>query len=68
MKSIQQVREELAKVFEGVKNGTLNHKDAAELNNSAGKIISSLKVELEYYALRDEKPQIPFIDGESQTK
>jgi hypothetical protein len=68
MKSIQQVREELAKVFEGVKLGTVNHKDAAELNNSAGKIISSLKVELEYYALRKEKPEIPFIDGEPKAK
>jgi hypothetical protein len=33
------------------------------MNNSAGKIINSLKVELEYFALRKEKPNIPFLIG-----
>lgn len=63
MKTIQELRDELVNVFHGIKSGAIKHADAAELNNSAGKIISSLKVELDYYALRKEKPSIPFLGG-----
>lgn len=64
MKSIEDVREQLAEVFKDLRAGAIKHKDAAELNNSAGKIINSLKVELDYYALRKEKPNIKFLsDG-----
>lgn len=31
------------------------------MNNSAGKIIQSLKVELDYAALRQEQPSISFL-------
>lgn len=67
MKTIQEVRDALSLVFAGIKDGTIKHADAAELNNSAGKIISSLKVEIEYYALRKERPNIPFM-GDSGDK
>jgi len=36
-------------------------KDAVEINNTAGKIISSAKVQLAYAALRGEKPEIEFL-------
>ncbi|NRE46698.1 hypothetical protein [Burkholderia pseudomallei] len=61
MKNIRDVRDELAGVFADLKSGKLKPADAAELNNAAGKIISSLKVELEYYGQRKEKPNIPFL-------
>jgi hypothetical protein len=61
MNSIEDVREQLSLVFKDLRAGLIKHKDAAELNNSAGKIISSLKVELDYYALRKEKPNIKFL-------
>lgn len=61
MSSIQEVRKELSLVFSGLKDGTLNRPDVTELNNTAGKIINTLKVELEYYALLKEKPDIPFF-------
>lgn len=64
MKTIQELRIELAAVFNDLRAGAIKHKDAAELNNSAGKIISSLKVELDYYALRKERPNIPFLGGD----
>jgi len=63
MRNIQELRGELAGVFAGLKAGTIKPAEAAELNNSAGKIISSCKVELEYFALRKERPEIPFLDA-----
>lgn len=62
MKNINEVRDELSKVFEELKSGQLKSADAKELNNCAGKIINSLKVELEYSALRKEQPNIEFLN------
>ena len=62
MHNIIEVREQLSEVFNELRNGSLEPKIAAELNNSAGKIINTLKVELEYYSLRKEKPKIKFLE------
>lgn len=62
MKNISDVREQLIQVFESLKNGTITPSIATEMNNSVGKIINSVKVELEYYALRKEKPEIKFLE------
>jgi hypothetical protein len=64
MLNLQELRTELSEVFVRLKEGDLKAADAKEMNNAAGKIINSAKVELEYYALRDEKPNIPFISGD----
>lgn len=61
MKNATDLRAELAVVFESLKGGSINHKDAAELANLAGKMISSAKVQVEYYALRKESPQIDWL-------
>ena len=61
MKNINELRSELSQVFARLKEGDLKPAEAAELNNTAGKIINSAKVELEYYALRKEKPEIDFL-------
>lgn len=61
MKNITEVRAQLSEVFEMLKSGAIQPGTATELNNAAGKIINSVKVELEYYALRKEKPEIPFL-------
>lgn len=63
MKNITEVREQLADVFAQLKSGAISPGVATELNNAAGKIINSLKVELEYFSLRKEKPEIQFLDG-----
>jgi hypothetical protein len=62
MKNIKEVRDELGKVFEGLRDGSLKVPQAAEMNNAAGKILNSVKVELDYYALRKETPKIEFLD------
>ena len=62
MKSATQLRDELADIFDNLKAGALQPKEAAELANVAGKMINSAKVQLEYYALKKETPSIPFLD------
>lgn len=62
MKNIVDLRNELVVLFEQLKAKEISHADAKELNNSAGKIINSVKVELEYAALRKAKPEIVFLN------
>jgi hypothetical protein len=54
---------ELMNLYSDVKNGTIDLKEAAELNNTAGKIINSVKVQLEYFALSKTQPKIKQITG-----
>lgn len=68
MDNIKEVRQELCTAFNDLKNGKLEVKTAAEMSNMAGKVINSLKVELEYSALRKEKPQIDFLDNNEKKK
>ena len=63
MTTITDIRNDLIDVFNGLRDGTLETKDAVEINNTAGKIISSAKVQLAYHALRGESPSIPFIEA-----
>jgi hypothetical protein len=60
-KNIRELRKELCKIFNDLRSGELAAKDAKEMNNAAGKIIGTLKVELEYAALRQERPEIEFL-------
>lgn len=62
MKNMTELRDELSSVFQQLKAGEIAPKEAAELNNCAGKIINSTKVELEYFALKKETPFIPFLE------
>ena len=48
--------------FNGLKDGSLEPKIASEMNNSAGKIINSVKVQLEYSNQRKEQPDITFLN------
>lgn len=61
MTTITDIRNELIAVFNGLRAGTIDAKDAAEVNNTAGKIIGTAKVQLAYHALRGESPIIPFL-------
>lgn len=62
MENIKEVRKELCDAFNDLRNGGLEVKQASEMSNMAGKIINSLKVEIEYAALRKEKPDIDFLN------
>lgn len=61
MNNITELRDGLCKVFEDLRSGELSAKEAKEINNAAGKIIGTLKVELENLSMRKEKPSIGFF-------
>ena len=62
MTTITEIRDQLIEVFNGLRDGSIDAKDAVEINNTAGKIINSAKVQIAYSALRGEAPYIPFLD------
>lgn len=67
MKNVDELRGQLAEVFEQLRAGEMKPGAAAELANLAGKMISSAKVQVEYYALRKEAPMIEFLrSGDAQ--
>lgn len=62
MKNIEELRNELSEVFDGLKKGDLNPKVASEMSTAANRIIQALKVQLEYATLNKVKPSIKFLD------
>lgn len=63
MKNVIQLRNELCQVFAELRDNAIGVPVAKELVNTAGKIINSVKLELEYAALRKETPVIEFLGG-----
>lgn len=61
MKNIEELRDNLASVFEDLRAGAIKPGEAAELSNIAGKMINSAKAQIEYYSLRKEAPEIEFL-------
>jgi hypothetical protein len=68
MTTITDIRDQLIEVFNGLRDGSIAAKDAVEINNTAGKIINSAKVQIAYSALRGEVPYIPFLDTAKAVK
>ncbi len=56
-----ELRDELLNVFTDLRNGEIDLNEAAELNNTAGKIINSVKVEAEVFGLIKKVPTTKFI-------
>lgn len=54
------LRDKLLEVFDQLGANKIHANKAKEMSNAAGKIISSVKVQLEYAGLRKEAPNIPF--------
>lgn len=67
MKNVEELRSQLSEVFQQLKTGTLDANQAGEFANIAGKMISSAKAQLEYYALRKEKPVIGFLKSSDES-
>lgn len=68
MKNIIELRNQLCTIFDDVQSGKAKMSTAKELVNTAGKIIASLKAELDYAALRKEMPVIDFLGGDDAPK
>ena len=63
MKNLLDLRNQLVTVFDKLRDGEIELAQAKEINNAAGKIISTVRCQLEYSKLRNEKPKIDFING-----
>ena len=61
MKTVTDLRNELCNTFDDLKAGNITPKVASAMNNSAGKIINTLKVQLDYHTMTKTKPNIPFL-------
>lgn len=62
-KNITELRLELSESFASLKKDPKRLLQTKELSNAVGKIMSTLKVELEYAKMRKETPKIDFIDS-----
>ena len=60
-KNITELRNELLESFDQVKRDPRRLAQAGELANTAGKVIASIKLELEYSLMLNQEPNIPFL-------
>jgi hypothetical protein len=60
-KDIGELRDQLLDAFDLVKNDPRRAGQVQEMSNAAGKIIATLKTQLEYSLLRGELPEIGFM-------
>lgn len=60
--NINELRQDLIDAYESLKSDPRRVVQVAELANTAGKIIGSVKIELEYALLKKERPNLPFLD------
>ncbi len=66
IKNIADLQQDLLFMYEQLRTGEIEPKEAIEANNTAGKIIGVAKVQLAYHALRGEAPSIPFLAAPSE--
>jgi len=58
---ITDLRDQLLEAFDTLKGDPRRAMQTKELTNTAGKVIATLKAQLEYSLLRGEEPEIPFM-------
>ena len=63
MQNITELRTSLSDNYTRMKAGKMGLNMGKELANTAGKIINSLKVELEYNSLLGKKEKIEFLES-----
>lgn len=60
-KDITELRDQLLEQFELLKNDPRRMLQTRELTNAAGKVVATIKCQLEYSLLKGEQPEIPFL-------
>jgi len=60
--NITDLRKELCATLVGLRNGSVDTNVACEVNNAAGKIVQTAKLEMDYARARKESPLIPFME------
>jgi hypothetical protein len=68
MNNINELRQSLSDNYTQMKSGNMKIALGKELSNAAGKILSSVKVELEYAKMLNEKPDIQFLNDPAKKK
>jgi hypothetical protein len=63
MENITQLRDDLLKHYKDITEGNLDIKTAKEISNTAGKILSSAKIQLEYNVYTGSNNKIKFLEG-----
>lgn len=61
MKNMKEVRKKLVEISKDLESGAKELNIAAEMHNGIGKIINTVRTQLEYSKLRKEIPQIDFM-------
>ena len=57
-----QLRDSLLDTYNELKSGEIGVKEAKETANVAGKVIASVKTQLDYYAFTKQEGKIAFMD------
>lgn len=60
-KDINELREQMLDAFDMVMKDPRRANQVKEATNAAGKILGTLKAQLEYAVLKGEEPDIPFL-------
>lgn len=61
METMKELREKLVDLSNKLESGLLDFKVVGEMHNGIGKIINTVRTQLEYAKLRKEKPVIDFM-------
>lgn len=61
MQNISELRKSLLENYEQIKDGSMDLKMGKELANTAGKVLTSVKLELEYNQYIGAKEEIDFL-------
>lgn len=64
---VNELRDHLATVLEDLKAGTINPDRATAIASVASQMIAAAKVQVGYYALKNQRPAIPFLDSAKPT-
>ena len=68
IKTINDLRVILAEEINKIRNGTTTAANVNAITNATGKILSTVKMEIEYNKLLGKTPLIPFIESADQQK
>ena len=60
-RDINELRDQLLDAFDAVKTDPRRANQVKEMTNAAGKVLGTLKAQLEYSLMKGEEPDIPFM-------
>ena len=63
IQNVEDLRNDLVEMYQEIKAGKIGLKEAKERTNTAGKILNSAKLELEYNSFTKSGSKIPFLEN-----